>query len=372
MKEPVVEYGLNDILYLSNGRQCIDFQTGYGSVILGHCNPALTEALKLQTDRIWIAGKYGNDRQDEATSRIRSFLTDAYPQVAFYSTGMEAIEFSLRIAAIRTGRNSFAGFANSVHGKSLAASSLCWTNPYGLANFHRLPFIDSVPEDALLEKIEDLFRSERIAAFYVEPIQGSAGGHEASPAFYRSLIDLCNSYGVTSVMDEILTGFFRAGHASYAISNGLHADIIVFGKCIGNGFPVSAVVMGNHIGIVPAMLPNSTYSSNPLACAVVSATLGEFARIDIAGKIRQIHATLTARLQVLAEKSFTVRGKGALCIITPPAGVKSAQIGMRLFDAGVATAYTDAHIRLLPPATIEQTNLERGLAQVVEICLNHA
>ena len=371
MNNAVIDYGLNDILIMSDRREYIDFQKGSGSVILGNANPAVCEALKSQADKLWISGKYIHNRLDEAIQRIESYLRDDYYLAELYSTGMEAIEFSLRIAAIRTGKQAFAGFTNSVHGKSLAASSLSWNNPFSLANFHRIPFLAVREEGGLLEIIENLFKTEDIAAFYIEPIQGSAGGYEASPGFYQSLVELCKMYNVTSVVDEILTGFFRAGHASYALAHGIYPDIIVFGKSMGNGFPVSAVVLRKNIKVLPGMMPKSTYSSNPLACAAVCATLQEFKRINIAEKVSHIHSIVAERLKKVTDNSFKVRGKGALWLIEPPAHVNCEQLGRNIFDAGVVTPYTETHLRLLPPATIKESNLELGLKIVVDACLSY-
>jgi 4-aminobutyrate aminotransferase-like enzyme len=368
MKEIIIDYGLNDIVTTLDGREYIDFSSGYGSVILGHANPAVNNALKSQIDKIWITPVYKTSNYGEVEHLIERYIPEGFFFSALYSTGMEAIEFTLRVAAIATGRKAYAGFDRSMHGKSLATSSLSWENPFGLDNFFTLPFIDSQPESELLERVEDLFRTQEIASLYLEPIQGSTGGLEASRHFYQEVIALCRAHGVLSVVDEVLTGFFRAGHASYCAEQGLSPDMIIFGKSIGNGFPVSAVVLRNNIEVQRSMLPNSTYSSNPLACSAVSATLKEISKLDIRGKIQNIHARTSETLEPLAELGFVIRGRGALWFIEPP-GFEASRIGARIASSGTLTAFTTSHLRLMPTATISDANLTAGLNKVVEGCL---
>jgi len=372
MKDFVIDAGINDVLITSDGQSYIDFVSGYGSVIVGHANTVIIEGLKSQIDKLWVTGKYKHNRLDQACQLIQSFLTKDYYVSELYSTGMEAIEFSLRIAAIKTGRSAYAGFSKSMHGKSLATVSLSWANPFSLSNFYRVPFINSLKEPDLLIYIEKLFKAEKIAAFIIEPIQGSAGGYEASPAFYQSLVELCKTYNVVSVVDEILTGFFRAGHASYCLAHDIYPDIIVFGKSIGNGFPVSAVVLNKDIEVLPNMLPKSTYSSNPLACASVCATLTEIIRLDVREKIQHIHDQVVEHMRPVVNKNFTLRGNGALWNIEPPEGVNSERLGSAIRELGVITAFTDKYIRLLPTATITESNLTSGLEKVAEACVNYS
>lgn len=368
MNDFIIESGLNDQLISQDGKSYIDFLSGYGSVIVGHSNEAVNQALKSQIDKLWISGKYQHSQREQTFEQIQSFLTKNYFVSELYSTGMEAIEFSLRVTAIKTAKNSFAGFSGSMHGKSLATSSLSWANSFGLFHFHRLPFIDSLSEPEILKQIENLFQLKKIAAFYVEPIQGSAGGHQASVSFYQTLVELCKAHDVMSVFDEILTGFFRAGEASFCLANEIKPDILIFGKSIGNGFPVSAVVLSQSIDVSPNMLPKSTYSSNPLACAVVSATLVEVSRLNVREKVQQIHTQVYEQLNTLTKLNFNIRGMGALWTIEPPEHIDLITLGQRILELGVVTSVTDKYIRLLPTATITESALANGLEKVVTAC----
>lgn len=369
MMDLIIESASNDILVDSDGRSYIDFQSGYGSVIVGHSNKAVVRALAEQADKLWIAGKFRHEQLDQTHQLIESFFNPDYSVAELYSTGMEALEFSLRTAAVQTGKNAFAGFTNSMHGKSLATSSLSWDNDFSIPNFHRMPFVDSLPESEIIAQIEELFQSGTIAAFFVEPIQGSSAGCQASPDFYRSLIALCTAHNVISVVDEVLTGFFRAGYASFSLGNNIFPDVIVFGKSMGNGFPVSAVLLKNSIEVVPAMLPKSTYSANPLACAVICATLDEITRLHVDKKVNAIQALVLEHITPLNEEGYSLRGSGALWIIEPPAGVSAYRLGETILQSGVVTSYTDRTIRLLPTATIIEENLISGLEKVYESCL---
>jgi len=119
------------------------------------------------------------------------------------------------------------------------------------------------------------------------------------------------------------------------------------------------------------MLPSSTYSANPLACAVVCATLKEITRLQVSGKVGVIQTRVLECTTPLKEEGYRLRGSGALWVIEPPAGVSAGQLGEAILEAGVVTSYTDRYIRLLPTATITEVNLNAGLETVLETCLGY-
>jgi acetylornithine/succinyldiaminopimelate/putrescine aminotransferase len=119
---------------------------------------------------------------------------------------MEAAEFAMRIAATHTGRREFAGFAQSMHGKSAMTAALSWRNaPLQPNNVHILPFVAQAEEGEILDALSRLLRTQRIAALFVEPIQGTNAAREASIDFYQCAIVLCREDGTLCVFDETLT-----------------------------------------------------------------------------------------------------------------------------------------------------------------------
>jgi acetylornithine/succinyldiaminopimelate/putrescine aminotransferase len=135
---------------------------------------------------------------------------------------------------------------------------------------------------------------------------------------------------------------------------------VLVGKALGNGFPVSAVIADRAHAVVDAMLPGSTYAGNPLAAAAVAATLGEMGALDLPAKVAAIERTVRAALEPLASLGVALRGRGALWIVEPPAGVDVEALVVAVYRAGVAVGFAGRYLRVLPPATIEAARLDQA------------
>ena len=353
--------GENDILFAEDGAEFIDLQTGFGAVILGHSNPNIVPHLSAQIDKIWTTGRLPSKVVESAQAALQEFLPAQLVPTMFSSSGLEAAEFALRIASVITGRSAFIGFARSMHGKSVATIELCWPSQFGtIPGFHCLPFLPEVEEQDVLANLEAVLSSEKVAGVFIEPLLGSSGGYSASPAFYQQAIALCERYGALSVFDEILTGYYRTGSRFCAEHLGVTPDILLSGKAVGNGFPVAINALHERYSLTPAMLPGSTFSNNPLAAAVVGATLREMERIDMPAKISSISDTIPGYFNDLAELGVVLRGKGALWILQLPFQQAGQLILEKCLDRGVLVSASGEFLRILPAATIEPENLERA------------
>ena len=358
----------NDILFAADGQRYIDLFSAHGTTWLGHGNKDIAAAIAGQLQSIWISGGLETPVFLEAKSMVEGFFPPSHGVRGLYSTGMEAAEFAIRLARVVTRKNGVVGFEKSMHGKSLATAYLGWDNRdnVSLPCFHRLPFVQSCPEEEILRRLKEVLTGNPVSALFIEPLQGSGGGHMASKRFYEEVSSLCRAHDVLLVFDEILTGFYRTGPPFFFSEMGFVPDIILIGKALGNGFPVSGVVVDRKYPIVKDMLPGSTYAGNPLASAAVLATLGQIRSMNLPGRVELIEKTITGCLGPLAEIDIPVRGKGALWIVEVPATLDVEEIVWNIYSAGVCVGYTGHQIRILPAATITMTNLERACAVVTE------
>jgi acetylornithine/succinyldiaminopimelate/putrescine aminotransferase len=357
---PRVVGGENDVLYMEDGHRCIDLFSGHGSVWLGHGNREIVERVGEQLKGAWNTGGLPTVAGADAAELIESFFPGSHYAAALYSTGMEAAEFAIRVARVATGRVGVVGFEGSMHGKSLATAYLGWDNgdALHLPGFHRLPFVQSASEDKILVQLEQVLGGGGVSAVFVEPIQGCSAGHAGSTGFYERVLEMCREHGAVSVFDEILTGFFRTGEAfCFARLKGV-PDIVLIGKAMGNGFPVSGVVVNRRIAVQKSMLPGSTFAANPLAAAAVAATLKRMGAMPMGAMVAELEQIITLRLCPLRELGVGVRGKGAMWIIELPAGAEVWKIVAACYRRGVLAGCTGRQIRVLPPATIDLGNLE--------------
>jgi acetylornithine/succinyldiaminopimelate/putrescine aminotransferase len=363
--------GRNEILVATDGREYVDLICGFGAVLLGHGNPPIVARVRQQLDDVWLTSRIRTPSLEEATSLVNaSFGGEPYRLLQFCSSGNEAVEFAMRIAAVATERTGFVGFSRSMHGKSLAASAMSWASRFvELRNVTTLPFVSTCSEPEVLERLRSTLAARNVAGVFLELIQGTSGGHEASATFYRDVALLCREHGTLCIVDEILTGFYRSGSLRYSRDIGISPDILIFGKALGNGFPVAAVVGRDGIEITSAMLPGSTYSGNPLAASAVAATLTEMARAEMAAKVAAVHRATQARLGELREHGIALRGRGALWILELADATSVAQVQHAAFSRNVLVSAHGKCIRLLPPATISAANLDRALDVVGDSCL---
>ena len=352
----------NDILIAEDGQRYIDLFSAHGTTWLGHGNREIAAYIAEQLERVWITGGLETAVSAEAKTLVEDFFPPTHGLAALYSTGMEAAEFAMRVARWVTGKSGVVGFENSMHGKSLATSYLGWDNQDGvhLPDFHRLPFVQLCPEEEILRRLEEVLRRHAVSAVFVEPVQGCGSGHMASKRFYGEVSRRCREGNVLLVVDEILTGFYRTGTPFCFSEFGCVPDIVLIGKAMGNGFPVSGVVVDRQWSIRKEMLPGSTYAGNPLAAAAVAATLRQMRGMDLPGKVARIETTVLGGLRCLQEIGVALRGKGALWIIEVPPGMNVERVVVSIYRAGVCVGYTGRQIRILPAATIEMNNLARA------------
>ncbi len=356
----------NDLLFDEEGTQYIDLHSGHGAAWLGHANARIAASIAEQLRKVWITGGLETPVLAEARALVETFFPASHRLAGFYSTGMEAAEFALRVARVVTGRSGAIGFARSMHGKSLATAYLGWDNHDGivLPGFRRLLFVDRCPESEILVQLEQALAEGSVSAVFVEPIQGCGGGHAASPGFYHAVGRLCAARQALLVFDEILTGFHRTGPAFYFDRLGFVPDLVLIGKALGNGFPVSGVILDRKHTVRPEMLPGSTFSGNPLAAAAVVGTLQEARTLDLTARVAAIANVVTSELAPLVERGVAVRGAGALWLLDVPAGLDLDAIVVELFLAGVAVGYAGRILRVMPAVTIELEHLKQGCSLI--------
>jgi acetylornithine/succinyldiaminopimelate/putrescine aminotransferase len=356
-------------VHTTDGRALLDLATGFGAAFLGHAQPDITAKLREQAGRLLSCGRQPTEGQPRVEALLSALLPPGLRPAGLYSTGMEVAEFALRVAATHTQRGEFAAFAQSMHGKSAMTAALCWPNaPVQPGNTHVLPFVSQAPEPQILAELERLLATRRIAALLVEPIQGSNAAHEASAGFYRRAIDLCHEHGTLCVFDEILTGLHRTGARFYFELLQRTPDVVLFAKSLGNGFPVSSIAVADRIRIVPACLPGSTFSGNPLALSAVEATLTVMSAIPMAQLVANIERIVQSTLEPLRREGVTVRGRGAFWCLEFDQRERMQRVHAAIAEAGILATGADRFIRLLPAATIEPRTLEDACGKIARAC----
>jgi len=363
-----VARGENDLIFDEAGRPYIDLFSANGTAWLGHAHPRIAAAVAQQLGLVWNTGAIPTVIRDAAQAAVETYAPATHRVASFFSTGMEAAEFALRMARIATSRSTVIAFEHAMHGKSLATAALGWNNDWNLRSEElvRIPFVDQAPEGEILFRLEELLSAHDVAAVLVEPLLGSYGGYSASAEFIQRLDSLCAAHDTLLIFDEILTGLGRTGPKFASEGLGVSPAVTLIGKSLGGGFPVSGVLVDRRIAIDPRMLVGSTFAGNALASAAVLATLEELEQIDVPARVAAIGKVIERALSPLSALGMTLRGRGALWVLELSERIDVERFLRHVYQHGVAIGNAGRFVRLLPALTIDLARLETGCRTIVD------
>jgi 4-aminobutyrate aminotransferase / (S)-3-amino-2-methylpropionate transaminase / 5-aminovalerate transaminase len=376
-----------------DGNTFIDFVGGVGVMNVGHGHPAVVAAVQEQAER-FLHTDYtvvAYELYVELAERLGALVPiSGETRAAFFNAGTEAVENTVKLARLHTGRPAVIAFEGAFHGRTLLALTMTSkTHPYktGLGPFapevYRAPYPNPYrgPDAAsALASLERMFATdvpaEHVAAIVFEPQLGEGGFVPASPDFVEGLRRICDRHGIVLVADEVQTGFGRTGRM-FAMENfAVEADLVVLAKSIAGGLPLSGVVGraeitdGAHGGAI-----GGTFIGNPVALAAASAVLDVFAEeglVERAGMIGDLMRSRMLEWQSRWPRIGDVRGLGAMLAIElvddPVAKTPAPELAARVVDEalqrGLILLKAGVHancIRVLCPLTISDGELGEGL-----------
>ncbi len=348
------------------GNRYLDATSGQGVAALGHCHPAVSQAIQEQASALVTCHEsFYNDRRAGLLSLLASLMPGDLSQFFLCNSGAEAIEGALKTAKLLTGRSGIVAAKRAFHGRTTGALSMTWTPKY------RKPFQDWLPNVTHVAYNDSQAAREAInegtAAVVVESVQGEGGVHPAEPGYLRSLRERCDATGAMLIIDEIQTGFGRTGKWFGFEHAGILPDIVALAKAIGGGLPMGAVAWRAAHGPIPRASHGSTFGGNPLACATAIATLNTIRDEDLVARSGANGAWLLDELEALGlRKARAIRGRGLMLglelrgRVTPV--LKDLQsAGVLALPAGLNT------LRLLPPLIISRPELTELLAAIDEV-----
>ena len=223
-----------------DGNEYVDFWLGHGALILGHGSPAIVKAIKEQLEN---GTQYGtsHELEIELAEKVANTVPNAQ-MIRFTNSGTEANMYATRLARAYTGKDKIAKFEGGWHG-GYDALHVGVKYPFDIPESAGLT-AGSLQDTILLpfnnlKGVKEKLKNEKVASVVIEPILGAGGGIVAEKEFLRGLREFCDEKGILLIFDEVITGFRLApgGAQQYY---GVTADIIVFGKILGGGFPVGA------------------------------------------------------------------------------------------------------------------------------------
>lgn len=335
-------------LFDTDGKQYIDLYGGHCVSILGHTPERIRKAMHDQAGILFFYSNvaYSPVRAD-AAERLIKMSPDGFDRVFFCNSGTEANENAIKLAWKMTGKTRLVATTGGWHGRTLASLSITddpkITDPvsFALVPCERVPFGDAAALEACLQTYGD------VAAVILEPIQSIAGMVSAPDQYYRDIREICTTYNVVLIFDEIQTGVGRTGKFSVSEWYGMKPDLITMAKSLASGMPIGAVLMPERIA---STLNHgdlgSTFAGGPVVAAACKETLDTIAEEGLMQHAIDIFETLN---KAFAGSGVQVLGRGALIGLKLPLLYKDVKSD--LFSKGWLTggSIKPDVMRLMPP-----------------------
>lgn len=398
----VVERAEGSWIYGTDGKKYIDFTAGIAVVSAGHCHPKVTKAAQDQMAKL-VHGQLNVVRHKPVAAlmnRMKDFVkisdSDRY---FFANSGAEAIEASIKLARHATGKTNIITFEGSFHGRTIGTMSMTnsktiYRRGYQplMPGVHVAPFAytyrspyrgdENKCTEWALKQLENLLKMqsapEDTAAILIEPVLGEGGYVPAPTAFLKGIRKICDDNNILLILDEVQSGIGRTGKWFAFQHYDIVPDILVFGKGIANGLPLSGLIAREELH--KKWIPGShggTFGGNAVACAAALETINYLKADYMLENAQRRAVQLTSGLERLKVKyPFAigeVRGKGLMIAIEftdKVAKGTAALVCQNALKHGVLlmTAGAFEVIRFMPPLTVGEeemrntiVNFERAL-----------
>jgi acetylornithine/N-succinyldiaminopimelate aminotransferase len=343
----------------ADGNEYLDLLAGISVLNVGHCHPAVVEAVREQVGRLTHAT---NLFYTEPAMRLAQRLAQSSlgGKVFFCNSGAEANEAALKLVRKAKPGGGIVVVHGGFHGRTFGALSATPQESKQAPFAPLVPGFTAVaPEPAALEAAVD----EGTAAVLLEVIQGETGVHPLSEELLQAARAACDRVGAALVFDEIQTGMGRTGTLWAYEQTGVVPDALTTAKALGGGLPIGALVTGERLADV--LQPGdhgSTFAGGPLVAAAANAAFDVLEDPALLARVRELGERLRERLRELPG-SHAVRGRGlmvAFDVDDAPGLVRRALFEQRL----ILNATGPSSVRLLPPLIVTADELDDALARL--------
>ena len=371
-RQPVVIVrGEGTRVWDADGKEYLDFVAGWAVDNLGHCHPAVTQAIAEQAATLV---QTSNQFYTVPQLQLAQLLIDnsCLDRVFFGNSGAEANEGALKLARRygklnRDGAYEVITAYNSFHGRTMATLAATGQPHYQEAFTPLLPGFVHVDFDDV-EAIMSV-TTDRTAAVLLEPVQGEGGVNIPSDDYLQRVRDWCDRQGLLLMLDEVQTGLGRLGSLFGYQEYGVEPDVMTLAKGLGYGVPIGAFLSKEYcMALVPGD-HGSTFGGNPLATAAAYAGTKFLIDNDILAHVKAMERHLLARLEEVKSRfSFVtgVRGKGLLAAMEFEGDI-SGQLLTNANEAGLLlNAVKPNTVRFMPPLNITSQEIDQGVERLAE------
>lgn len=358
-------------VYDVHGKAYLDFVAGVSACSLGHCHPAVVEAVREQAGRYMHVMVYGEFALEPAVTLSRE-LARALPapleSTYLVNSGTEAMEGALKLARRVTGRTEIVAATDAYHGNTLGSLSLMSYEA------RKAPFRPLMPgvRHIRFNSLEDLERiGAQTAAVVLETVQGGAGFILPQPGYLEAVRERCNQTGALLILDEIQPGFGRTGKLFAFEHYGCVPDVVVMGKGMASGLPIGAFTASKaHMDSLssPKLGHITTFGGNPVVAAAALATLRELLGTGLMEESLEKEALFRQLLvHPLIEE---VRGKGLMLALIVPEAALADYLVLGALKEGLLLfwlLFEPRAVRISPPLTLSEAEIREGCGLILDL-----
>jgi 4-aminobutyrate aminotransferase len=383
--------GCGNHLIEEGGRRLLDLSASFGPAALGYSHPAISQAVTRACAS--MAGASLLAYPNEPAVALAEDLLRLTPgrgerRVWFGHSGSDANDCAMRVVQAATGRSRFISFIGSYHGNLSGSMSIsghtAMTHTLPRAGLLLLPYPDpyrcTFSANDVLRLLDYQFATTcppaQVAAIFIEPLMADGGLIVPPPGFLAAVQERCRRHGIQIIVDEVKVGLARSGKMHCFEHEGLEPDLIVFGKGLGGGLPLSAVIGPRHIMDHAPAFALQTTAGNPVAAAAGRAVLQTIADEGLIDRANRVGAILTAGLRTLGARQpmiGEVRGRGLAVGVElvsdaqsrePVKVTTTAKVIYRAYQLGAVFFYVGLNgnvLELTPPLTLSEAEAEEGI-----------
>jgi acetylornithine/succinyldiaminopimelate/putrescine aminotransferase len=353
-----VAHGDGVWLHARDGRKILDFYGGHAVAGLGYGHPRWLAALERQARQMaFQTNALPMAIRERAAARLAKFAGLGLDTVFWINSGAEANENALKLAFKITGRGKAVALEQGWHGRTAAAGAVTWGAAEKWYGFPRKPFdVSFTPRDdpAAVERFVD----SDTAAVIVEPVQGVGGAYDVGKPMLEALRRRCDDVGALLIFDEVQCGMGRTGAPFGANFYGVTPDMITAAKALGNGFPVSALMLSNAVAArIKYDDMGTTFGGGPMACAVAEAVIDTIESESLLANVRAVSTYI--RSNCVIGPITGMQGAGFLLGLKTSRPAKEVQAA--LLDKNILTGTSgDPNVlRLLPAYILNEGHVDR-------------
>jgi acetylornithine/N-succinyldiaminopimelate aminotransferase len=358
----------------SDERAYLDFVAGIAVNVLGHCHPAVVEAVQQQvTQLVHVSNLYYNIRQielaellAERSNGMRSF---------FSNSGAEANEGAIKLArkygrVHRDGAYEIISMERSFHGRTLATTAATGQASYQATwiplpdGFKQVPYNDLAALKAAT--------TENTVAVLLEAVQGEGGIWPGDKAFIRGVREWCNERNMVMICDEVQAGMGRTGRFFSWENYDIVPDIVTMAKGLAGGIPIGAMLTGPRSDLFVPGDHGTTFGGNPIACAAAIATVKTISEEDLLENAAQMGAYWRTKLESLCDKYHFIespRGIGLMQAVNVKHELAATIVQQALEHGLLVNSLGPATLRMIPPLILSRGDIDEA-AELLDRALN--